>query len=622
MTISMQRMTFGVLAVVLVGSLLASAPVEAQTADGQTAAGQVAERDSLIAAQENLLNTYRCMFGVDTAAVSGGCPDPDRIQPGAAPQNPSQQDIDARDSLIDAQETLLNTYRCQHNIDTQLVPGGCDGETAETAETATGFTAISVGGGHSCGIRADQTIACWGLNHDRQSVAPAGQFTAISVAFRHSCAIRADQTIACWGWNDDGQSDAPAGQFTAIFADSGHACAIRADQTIACWGRNNDGQSDAPAGQFTTITSGGNHACAIRADQTIACWGKNGPDQAYAPAGQFTAIAKGRHWCGIRADQTLACWASKHYGQVYAPAGQFTAIATSLGSWCAIRADQTIACWGNNDDGHADAPAGQFTAIAGSCGIRADQTLACWGKNGPSRVDAPAGEFTAISADGGHACAIRADQTLACWGNNHYGQLDPPCDCSQTGVSQTAPNTGPEPGQSQISNADIPTQAKHLSVQLGDLRYNVLEAVVIAFSDIYGCLDGSVCSWTSSTMDVNRYASIIENMIDVYGRHYPGEVLVPIIFQWGDIVDELQTLINTFSGIAGGYSTPSAADFAELKSQSSGLLNSLSGDIFNQIEDAVDQVEVLEVPENALRSVRQAVDNARSRISEVLRLLG
>jgi len=117
----MPRKTLSALAAaVLVGSLLASAPVEAQTADGQ-----VAERDTLIAAQENLLNAYRCMFGVDTAAVSGGCPDPDRIQPGAAPQNPSQQDIDARDALIAAQEALLNTYRCQHNIDTQLVAGGC-----------------------------------------------------------------------------------------------------------------------------------------------------------------------------------------------------------------------------------------------------------------------------------------------------------------------------------------------------------------------------------------------------------------------------------------------------------------------------------------------------------------
>jgi len=121
----MPRKTLAALAVVLFGSLLASAPVGAQTAAGQTAAGQVAERDSLIAAQENLLNTYRCMFGVDTAAVSGGCPDPDQVQPGPAPQNPSQQDIDARDSLIAAQEALLNTYRCQHNIDTQLVPGGC-----------------------------------------------------------------------------------------------------------------------------------------------------------------------------------------------------------------------------------------------------------------------------------------------------------------------------------------------------------------------------------------------------------------------------------------------------------------------------------------------------------------
>jgi len=304
-------MTFGVLAVVvLVGSLLAAAPVAAQTADGQTAGGQtaggqVAERDSLIAAQENLLNAYRCRFNVDTAAVSGGCPDPDQVQPGAAPQNPSQQDIDARDSLIAAQEALLNTYRCQHNIDTQLVAGGCP----------------------------------------------------------------------------------------------------------------------------------------------------------------------------------------------------------------------------------------------------------------------------------------------------------------RAGVSQTAPN----------ANAGIPAQARHLSVQLGDLRHNALLAVTRHFFDIYACIDDTLCPWD---IDAHTYTSIVENMIDVYGGYYLQEVLLPIIFQEQDILDELDTLINTFSGIAGGYSTPSATGFAELKSQGIVLLNSLSGDIFNQIEDAADQVEVLDVPEDALRSVRQAVADARIRISEVLPLLG
>ncbi|WP_419930254.1 hypothetical protein [Candidatus Poriferisocius sp.] len=85
----------------------------------------VEERDSLIANQENLLNTYRCLFGVDVEVVPGGCPDPDRISPGAAPQNPTQQDIDARDQLIQNQEALLNVYRCRFDVDTQIVPGGC-----------------------------------------------------------------------------------------------------------------------------------------------------------------------------------------------------------------------------------------------------------------------------------------------------------------------------------------------------------------------------------------------------------------------------------------------------------------------------------------------------------------
>jgi len=110
-------------------------------------------------------------------------------------------------------------------------------------------------------------------------------------------------------------------------------------------------------------------------------------------------------------------------------------------------------------------------------------------------------------------------------------------------------------------------------------------------------------------------------MIDVYGRDYPRDILSPIDDQLGDALSTLYTLVNTFSEIADGYNVSDASTFAELKSQSSGLLNSLSGDIFSQIEDAIDQMEILEVPENALFSVRQAVDKARVKISEVLQQL-
>lgn len=115
------------LAAVVLVPVVAASPVSAQTL------ADVEERDRLIAAQENLLNTYRCLFGVDTGVVPGGCPNPDTVAPGPAPAKPTQRDIDARDGLIRSQEALLNVYRCRFDVDTEIVPGGCaEGEPAPT----------------------------------------------------------------------------------------------------------------------------------------------------------------------------------------------------------------------------------------------------------------------------------------------------------------------------------------------------------------------------------------------------------------------------------------------------------------------------------------------------------
>lgn len=112
------------LLVVAAVAALSSAVAAGPGAAAQTVA-DIETRDRLIADQENLLNTYRCLFDVDTGVVPGGCPDPDEVLPGAAPQNPSRQDIDVRDQLVQSQEALLNVYRCRFDVDTQIVPGGC-----------------------------------------------------------------------------------------------------------------------------------------------------------------------------------------------------------------------------------------------------------------------------------------------------------------------------------------------------------------------------------------------------------------------------------------------------------------------------------------------------------------
>ncbi len=124
-------------AVALAATLLA--PV----ASAQTVA-DIETRDQLIANQENLLNTYRCLFGVDTDVVPGGCPTPDVIAPGPAPANPTQNDIDVRDGLIQNQEALLNVYRCQFDVDTQLVPGGCTADGGEVDPQVGGGTETTV----------------------------------------------------------------------------------------------------------------------------------------------------------------------------------------------------------------------------------------------------------------------------------------------------------------------------------------------------------------------------------------------------------------------------------------------------------------------------------------------
>ncbi|MCY3562576.1 MAG: hypothetical protein OXH26_01440 [bacterium] len=94
-----------------------------------TIADHIATRDTLIADQENLLNTYRCMFQIDTHVVPGGCQNNQPAQPpqnpASPPPEPTADDVAMRDTLIADQENLLNTYRCMFQIDTHVVPGGC-----------------------------------------------------------------------------------------------------------------------------------------------------------------------------------------------------------------------------------------------------------------------------------------------------------------------------------------------------------------------------------------------------------------------------------------------------------------------------------------------------------------
>ena len=77
------------------------------------------------------------------------------------------------------------------------------------------FASVSAGWFHSCGVRTDGSVECWGVNVDwegnvvGQATPPGSSFTSVSAGWFHSCGVRTDGSVECWGNNDFGQADPP-----------------------------------------------------------------------------------------------------------------------------------------------------------------------------------------------------------------------------------------------------------------------------------------------------------------------------------------------------------------------------------------------------------------------------
>jgi alpha-tubulin suppressor-like RCC1 family protein len=117
--------------------------------------------------------------------------------------------------------------------------------TAKRSPPSGAFTQLSAGGLHTCGVKTDGVLACWGANSSGQATPPAGTFTQVSAGALHTCAIQSNGTVTCWGDN------APASGVCRRHLHPGqrggaHTCAIKSDGAVACWGLNDQGQATPP----------------------------------------------------------------------------------------------------------------------------------------------------------------------------------------------------------------------------------------------------------------------------------------------------------------------------------------------------------------------------------------
>lgn len=322
-------------------------------------------------------------------------------------------------------------------LDAETVDAGADGGSTDAGPPGRCYSSVAVGSGYMCVVRDGGTLHCWGMDGPHlglgESACPAGACPApvrvgsdadwrMVVAGSHTCGIRSDDSLWCWGSNVDGQLG--VGDFTAcagggvcstptrvgtdtdwssVAVGAGHTCAIRTDGSLWCWGRGDAGQlglndltsRESPvrvgtAVNWELIALGARHTCGIRADGTLWCWGANDQGE----------LGVGSPGCG-----TGPCRVPTQVGTT----ADWTSVALGDNHTCATREDGSLWCWG-------DSTAGQLgLGDATECGGDG-QCLA------PARVGTDL-DWRLVTAGSSHSCALKADGSVYCWGANSQGQL-------------------------------------------------------------------------------------------------------------------------------------------------------------------------------------------------------
>ena len=231
------------------------------------------------------------------------------------------------------------------------IPGNYYDQTPPTGDK---FKRLAPGRDHTCGLRADGSLSCWGKGEWFDNQPPTGgPYASIASGDGSTCGLKVDGTMICWGlWSYDSSlppSDVklndlgfslhlPIGQLRTCGLDtSGHA---------QCFGR----------AKFRIPESRGGVICPeVAPHHRETCERVNPP-----PESQFVALSSDGPDCGIRADGSVECW--HQWGIVGSPPVTETFTAVSSGKYhvCGLRANGTIACWGDNGYGQSTPPNGTY----------------------------------------------------------------------------------------------------------------------------------------------------------------------------------------------------------------------------------------------------------------------
>ena len=397
-------------------------------------------------------------------------------------------------------------------------------------EISSGWAYLSASMNHTCGLTLEGALYCWGVGATNRlglgdinnrlvpteveiidlhpDLDPDLPWLDVSAGFSHTCAVRADNSLWCWGNGANGRlgSFSTTNQarpfmigieleWESVRAGDAHTCAQRLDGTLWCWGYNRTGQlgfespNELTPQQVNTRTDwaslslGSTHTCAIDEENVLSCWGNNldgrlglnlnegsrffpsamvfDKEVVFAAAGQETG-------CLITTDGELYCSGDNRTGALGVGDFNDRARPTRVGTFsdwihvakgigpgasqtCAIRTDGRLYCWGLNTYGVLGVGGGGNrnvpvqvdvgttwshvdTGWYHSCGIQTDESLWCWGHNLQGQLGLGGGSqwyFTPqevgdeswldTTTGRSHSCGIQTDGSLWCWGFGSLG---------------------------------------------------------------------------------------------------------------------------------------------------------------------------------------------------------
>src|SRR5690606_11433736 len=126
-----------------------------------------------------------------------------------------------------------------------------------------GAVALTAGHYHTCALLNSGQVSCWGMNYSGQlgDGTSAGTSTlpvqvrnfsgavALTAGYSHTCSLREDGRVYCWGGNDlrqlgDGTQrqrttpvEACVSDVVALAAGGYHTCALLESGEVNCWGK-------------------------------------------------------------------------------------------------------------------------------------------------------------------------------------------------------------------------------------------------------------------------------------------------------------------------------------------------------------------------------------------------